>query len=171
MRRVLLILFAASLVCTGFAESEDVIPPAQARATTMAFANKLVEAGKTTEAPNAVPDTTLRSPFVLDESPASAISQEGGGKSPSTGPVAVANRGKLDAIAPQVTPSGTVTIGGVPILLFGKKKLKVGDHLPIIFEAQPYELEISDIQQTSFTLRLNGEEVTRPIKSAIKPKS
>jgi hypothetical protein len=74
------------------------------------------------------------------------------------------DREKLQKIADGITPSGTMQLGDESILLFGQKKFKVGDTLPIIFEGNSYELQISSIERISFTLRLNNEEITRPIK-------
>lgn len=77
---------------------------------------------------------------------------------------------KLQKIANGVIPTGTMKLGDTPILLFGQKKFKVGDTLPIIFEGASYELHITAIERISFTLRLNNEEITRPIKPvATKP--
>ncbi len=86
------------------------------------------------------------------------------------GPVrAAGDRGVLESLADKLAPSGTAVIGGEPILLFGQKKLKVGDRLTITFEGADYDLDIVAIGSTTFTLRLNREEITRPIKPSIKP--
>ncbi len=169
MKSFLLFFLMSSLASVIFAESPDVIPNSRVRAATLEFARKLTVAVGIEPVP-APSEATLKNPFTL-EAPSTVDTSVAGVTAPH-GVVSVAGmpRGKLEAIAPQITPSGTVEIGGSLILLFGKKKLKVGDRLPIIFEGQPYELEISDIQHTSFTLRLSGEEITRPIKSVIKPK-
>jgi hypothetical protein len=88
----------------------------------------------------------------------------------TVGPVAMTDRGLLTAMAGLVTPSGSMRLGDTPILLFGQKKLKVGDVLPIFFQGVMRELVITSIEPTNFTLRLNNEEITRPIKpSANKP--
>jgi len=71
----------------------------------------------------------------------------------------------LTAISEKVTPSGTATLGGEQVLLIRQKKIKKGDRLSISFEGQVYEVEITDIQRTTFSLRLNHTEITRPIKS------
>ena len=84
-------------------------------------------------------------------------------------PAALADRQLLEKLAPLVSPSGSMQLGGESILLFGQKRIKVGDPLPITFDGQPYVLVISAIQGTSFTLRLNGEVTTRPIKPANRP--
>ena len=75
------------------------------------------------------------------------------------------DRQYLEAIAPLITPSGTAVFGGQTLLLFGSKRLKVGDTLPIIYKDKPYELTITAIQDGTFTLRLRAEEITRTIKA------
>jgi len=79
------------------------------------------------------------------------------------------DRGVLESLADKLAPSGTAVIGGEPILLFGQKKLKVGDRLTITFEGADYDLDITAIGRTTYTLRLNREEITRPIKPGKKP--
>jgi hypothetical protein len=71
----------------------------------------------------------------------------------------------LENIAPAINPGGTIILGGEPFLLIGQRRVKIGDTLPITFEGTPYVLVITDIQPTTFTLRLNQAELTRPIKS------
>ncbi len=72
----------------------------------------------------------------------------------------------LETVAPQITPTGTMTLGGIPLLLFGQKKVQMGDKLPILFEGENYTLTISAIEGPNFTLKLGDAELTRPIKSA-----
>jgi len=87
----------------------------------------------------------------------------------SVSPVPVTGLGDHDlltTIAANIAPSGTIKLGDTQILLFGQKKLKVGDSIPIIFQGTTYELQITNIERTSYTLRLNKEEITRPIKSS-----
>lgn len=67
-------------------------------------------------------------------------------------------------IAEKIKPSGMLMMRGEPLLLFREKKLKVGDTLNIAFEGNDYVLVITGIEQTSFTVSLNHEEITRPIK-------
>jgi hypothetical protein len=75
----------------------------------------------------------------------------------------------LAQIAQRVTPSGTFAMGGVRYLQFSKKRLKVGDNLTVTHEGQDYVLELTAIDATNFTLRLNREEITRPIKPGKNP--
>lgn len=73
-------------------------------------------------------------------------------------------RDLLQAIGASLKPSGFIVLGGQPTLLFGQKRVKAGGTLSITFEGSEYTLEIVSINQPNFTLRLNREEFTRPIK-------
>ena len=70
----------------------------------------------------------------------------------------------LQAIATSLKPSGNFVLNGQPTLVFGQKRVKSGGSLTITFEGTEYTLEVTAIERTSFTLRLNREEFTRPIK-------
>lgn len=70
----------------------------------------------------------------------------------------------LTRVAARIPATGTMTIGGDTVLLLGQKRLKVGDSVDISFEGQSYELVISDLQATSFTVRYRGLSVSRPIR-------
>ncbi len=74
------------------------------------------------------------------------------------------DRQTLAKLAPLIQPDGTFTFGNDILLVYGQKRLRVGDTLPLMFEGKPYELVISAISGGTFTLRLNGEEITRSIK-------
>jgi hypothetical protein len=70
----------------------------------------------------------------------------------------------LAAIAASLKPSGYIVLGGSPSISFGQKRVKAGGILTITFEGNQYTLEVVSIDRTNFTLRLNREEFTRPIK-------
>ncbi len=144
---------------TAFADPSSDIPTPQKRSDTVGFAKTLLAPG--VSAVQASDGALLKNPFNPVELPPPVTASN---NVPDVAP-AQNEHLRLEAIAPKVTPSGSVKIGGEAYLLFGQKRLKVGDHLSIIFEGHPYELELSGIQSTSFTLRLNGVEITRPIKS------
>src|SRR6202000_2327519 len=74
------------------------------------------------------------------------------------------DRDLLFALAGKLTPTGTLFAAGEPILLFGQKKMKLGDRLSINFDGSAYEVIITAIERTSFTLKYNNEEYTRPIQ-------
>ena len=69
----------------------------------------------------------------------------------------------LSYIAGRVVPSGTLTLNNEPLLIFGQKKVRVGDRLTVTYEGRDYNLEITNIQRFTFTLRLNRAEITRRI--------
>jgi hypothetical protein len=97
----------------------------------------------------------LKNPFVLsrDSSKGAEAAKQLAG-----------DRQVLDAVGPHIVPSGVVTqVDGSPMLLLGEKKLKVGEYLTITFEGTQYMVELSAISHSSFTLRLNKEEITQPI--------
>ena len=81
---------------------------------------------------------------------------------------ALSERDLLKSMADGITPSGMMQMAGRQVLLFGQKKLKVGDHIPVTYQGTAYELEVIAIDRTSFTLRLKNEEITRPIKAQVK---
>jgi hypothetical protein len=74
------------------------------------------------------------------------------------------DRDLLAALAGSLKPSGFFVLGGQPTLVFGQKRVKAGGALTITFEGAEYVLEVTAITRTTFTLRLNREEFTRPIK-------
>lgn len=73
-------------------------------------------------------------------------------------------RDLLQSIAAGLKPSSYILLGGQPILFFGQKRVKAGGTVTITFEGTEYTLEVSAINHPNFTLRLNREEFTRPIK-------
>lgn len=73
-------------------------------------------------------------------------------------------RDLLQAIAKGLKPSGYIVLGGIPSISFGQKRVKAGGVLTITFEGNQYTLEVTHIDRTNFTLRLNREEFTRTIK-------
>jgi hypothetical protein len=74
------------------------------------------------------------------------------------------NLGLLELIASRINPSGTLILGGEPLLIFGQKRLRVGDRLTVTYDGLDYPLELTAIERTTFTLRLNSDEITRRIQ-------
>jgi hypothetical protein len=81
-----------------------------------------------------------------------------------TGPLSPHDLLQAIATSPSLKPSGYFVIGGQPTLVFGQKRVKAGNSLTITFEGTEYAIEIVSIDRPNFTLRLNREEFTRPIK-------
>lgn len=78
-------------------------------------------------------------------------------------------RSAFASVANAIQPSGVVLLGGQPTLLIRGRRVRVGDSLSATFEGRSYTVTITAITRDSFTLRMNGEELTRPIKSGTKP--
>ena len=70
----------------------------------------------------------------------------------------------LSGITAGLKPTGNFIIGGQQTLIFGQKRVKAGMPMTINFEGIEYTIEITAIDRTSFNLRLNREELSRPIK-------
>lgn len=145
-----------------WAQRADVLPP-QRRAETVNAAEAFVAI----KSPEALPPA-LNNPFAPEaffrvSTPVENV--------PVAAPVVATVRQPtsddelLAQIAPAITPSGTLIMGGRALLLFGQKRVKVGDSLPITFQGEPYTLVITEIMPTSFTLRLNNAQLTRPINA------
>lgn len=89
---------------------------------------------------------------------------------PTPGPVrSVGDRELLNALASKIQPKGTFGLGSQSLLSFGKRNLRVGDRLTVNYDGQDYILELVSFDRTNFTLRLNHEEITRPIKPGKNP--
>ena len=71
----------------------------------------------------------------------------------------------LDKIAAKIVPSGTIFVGGQPMLMFGKKFVKVGSHFVVTYAGSDYDLVLTSIDRTTFTLSLNKVKTTRPIQT------
>lgn len=153
-----------ALLALGAASATaQVVPPAR-RAATIEAAQQLLAAREAT-----LP-TKLTDPFHPENFGGSTEIEPGPGTSGSETPVETPRSGPrsdrelVAAIAGAIKPSGYFIIGGEPTLVFGQKRVKAGDPLTINFEGADYTLTITAIDRTSFTLRLNREEYTRPIK-------
>ncbi len=85
-------------------------------------------------------------------------------RSAPTGPRNARDLLQAIATSPSLKPSGFFVLSGEPTLIFGQKRVKAGGFLTITFEGAEYTLEIVSITTPNFTLRLNREEFTRPIK-------
>jgi hypothetical protein len=164
-------LFTACLLIASTAPSQtavksDILPSAKRQAA-VALANRL----SLVPVPVPVP-RDLKTPFNppgfeqadADEEKAKAAAAAATAAAEPAKPKG--DRDILEIIASKVNPSGTFIMGGEPMLLISKKKFKIGDHLIIAFDGRDYEIEISSIERTSFSLRLNRAEISRPIKPA-----
>ncbi len=70
----------------------------------------------------------------------------------------------LAAIANQLTPSGVMQFGSRVILLFGERRVSVGDFIPVSYQGREYRVQMASASSRSFTLRLNNETFTKRIQ-------
>jgi len=68
----------------------------------------------------------------------------------------------LVELSSRLNPSGTLVLGGKPLLIIGTNRFEVGTRFGVVFNNQDYELELVSIDRTTFTLRYRNEETTRP---------
>ena len=154
----------------GFSQGSDLASP-QKRDDSVARARELLKAPEFEKSaselttPFAPPNFDQPDPEeLLAQQAAAASSLASSGVSRPMGP-----RGVLEMLADRIVPSGILRMGGTSILLFGQKKLKVGDRLTITFDGIDYNLDITQIGSTTFTLRFQGEEIARSIKPGKTP--
>ncbi len=81
-----------------------------------------------------------------------------------SGPAAPSDHEILEAIVSKIKPSGTSVFQGQPILMIGKKFVKTGAHFTVTYKGADYDLELTGIEGSNFTLRYKSEDITRPIQ-------
>ena len=84
-------------------------------------------------------------------------------------PAPLSDRELLQSIVAKVKPSGTIYVGNQPMLMFGKRFVKTGSHFTVTYKGTDYDLELTDIDGSNFTLRYNHVEITRPIQPGKTP--
>lgn len=141
----------------------QVVPPAK-REAALSAARQLLEA-KDATLPDKVANPFSPGTFgsTVPTAPTDGSQTDPAGGTPTQGGQR-SGRDLLAAIADAIPAPNLITFGGRHILVFGQKRVKAGEFLTINFEGKDHNLEISAIDRTSFTLRLNREEYTRPIK-------
>jgi hypothetical protein len=161
-RMLICVLAAGTSMLISFGQ-ESVPSPAK-RQVTLDLAGRLL-------APQSNPAASLPSDLLDPFNPPGfgAVPTSGPGKPGETIRTVSTDREILQNIATRITPSGMVMFGSQPLLLFREKKLKVGENLTITFEGNDYVVVISEINRTSFKIRFNQEEITRPIKPGKVP--
>ncbi len=149
-------VLTCGLCLTGSA-APDVAAPSQ-RMVAVKFAEHVLSPKPVATLPNSFNPFTLAgdrmsSSDVADQEQAAAAKAA----------MLASNRNLLAVLAEKLEPKGTFVVGGEAIILLGQKKLKVGEVYPITFEGAVYELEITAIETTRFSVRYKNEELTRPI--------
>lgn len=159
MKTPLCVILAAVAfpVALRAAPAFDVQPPIK-RAATVELAGKLLSPPSTNDGAG-----TIVNPFTLNGSRAEDAAADQNQAAANRAAIMASNRTLLVALSEQLDPKGTFVLGGESIILLGQKKLKVGERYPITFEGAVYELEITAIETTRFSVRYKNEEITRPI--------
>lgn len=153
-----LTIFSLCFLPLALKAAPSEVSTTQARMTSINLANRLLTSATATE----TPDEIARSnPFVPKREPEPEAPSA---KAPASAPAS--DREILAGIAAGFMPSGTMSIGDTTLLLVGQKRLKVGDVISIVFQGLPYQVQVTGVERTSYTLRLNKEEISRPIKSS-----
>ncbi len=156
-----------------FAQAKGVksdINPTATRAATVEKAQKLARQIEVADlSPKTVSPFNPASFNALDPEEERLAAEAARRVRPVAGPRVASDRDLLMAIATQIKPTGMVNMGGDPILLIGSRKIRVGESISASYEGKPVAVTVTAIDRTSFSLRLNGEEFTRPIKSGTNP--
>ena len=161
--RICLFFVALPAVAFAAAAKADIQPPLKRQAT-VDTAERLA----TRTVPPSV-TASLASPFNppgFDKPDVPEVAQKEVAAIPDAPPPPPGDRDILEALAVQLTPTGTIThFDGNPRLVMGSKRFEVGTRFTVTYNNQDYELELVAIDRTTFTLRYRGEQLTRPIKS------
>lgn len=153
----------ACLVIPSMLSAQDVVNPAK-RQSSIAAAKDLL-AVKETPVPAKDPFNSESFAEARAASTGQTIASSSSGGQ-SAGPAVQgprSGRELLQTIATSLKPR-YMEVGGKPILFFGQKRVNPGGSFTINFEGAEYTLEVVSIDRPNFTLRLNREEFTRPIK-------
>jgi hypothetical protein len=142
---------------------ESDLAPIDVRKKSVDLAQKLAKV----ETPESLADAGLPHPF---NPPGFGVeSRPVVDAAPGVPAKAFGDRELLAALVQKIQPKGTLSLGSNQLLIFGKRNLRAGDRITVSFEGQDYNLELVSFDRTNFTLRLNHEEITRPIKPGKNP--
>ena len=167
-----LIAFLGVMAPYARARIESEIAPAEKRRPAVEQAASVAKQTKAAPLPG-----TINLPFappgfdLTDEEEAAAaaaaarIANQGNGPAP----VLQSDHQILEEIVAKVRPSGSMSVGGRPMLMFGKRFVKTGSHFTVTYKGMDYDLELTQIDGTNFTLRYKSDEITRPIQPGKSP--
>lgn len=166
IRWISLLLLGGAAQVAMAAPRADVPLPVE-RAPVIELARRLAEPPKLDPLPADLPQPFTPPGFDLPDAserrPAAAAPKAGEPPPPAT------DRDVLEKIASRIRPSGLVILKGEPLLVFGQKRLKVGDHLIVTLDKTDYDVEIVAIDSAGYSLRLNHDEITRSLNPGHTP--
>jgi hypothetical protein len=167
-----LVAFVGVIVPTARARVDSEIAPPEKRhlsvdkATALAKQQKAVPLPATLSLPFAPPGFDLTD---AEEAAAAAAAAALANKGNPAIPAPPSDRQLLSEIVSKIRPSGTVDVGGKLLLWIGKSFVKTGAHFTVTYKGADYDLELTQIDTTNFTLRYKSDEITRPIQSGKSP--
>jgi hypothetical protein len=115
-------------------------------------------------APNLEEFTDLKDPFNPPETDLKDLVVDNSIRPKDTGPKLVSDAEVLQTLAASISPTGAVTLGGEPYLLFGEKRLKTGDTYTVTKDGVEFAVTINSIESSRFSLRYNSQVLFRQIK-------
>lgn len=156
-------------------QSASAITPPVTRQATVDIATRLTRQPVPTPLPEEVkspfnpPD--FNQPMPGDPATAPRPAAPGAPQAQPVAPVGpAADRDVLETLSQRIPSQGTIQAPGNRTLLMvgtgpGARRLQVGDVFTVTYNNQDYDLALTAIDRTTFTLRYRNEEITRPIKS------
>jgi hypothetical protein len=171
------LLAAAGLLCLApgaFARVDSEVSSPEKRKVSVERAGALAKPSKVAALPE-----TLDIPFAppnfertdAEEAAAAALEARRNATAGQPTEAIKSDRDILAEVVSKVRPSGSMLLGGNPLLMFGHKFVKTGAHFTVTYKGMDYDLELTQIDGTNFTLRYKNDEITQPIKAEKTPKS
>jgi len=157
-RWIFVLAAAASLVLARADEDGVLIPSKRQEALDK---GKQLLATKEIAAPEADPFYHAELGPKNEKAPLSEIAKPAAGVKKSSEPLT--ERAKLQSVAMGLKPTFFMR-GGEPTLVIGAKKISIGGIMTVTVAGVKYNLEIVAINPPNFTLLLNREQFTRPLK-------
>jgi hypothetical protein len=150
------------------ARVESEIAPPDKRRVSLEKAVQIAKMGKPDPLPAALILPFAPPGFDLtdaEEAAAAAAAALLANKGNPAAPAPPTDRQLFEEIANKIRPSGTSVFNGKPLLMIGNKFVKTGSHFTVTYKGNDYDLELTQIDGSNFTLRYKSEEITRPIKT------
>lgn len=79
-------------------------------------------------------------------------------------PVGLSGPELLSQLAGKIPSTGTLVFGGNALLLIGPKRVKIGEMIVVNHDGKDYQLTLTAVTSTTFTVKLGDELSTRPVR-------
>jgi hypothetical protein len=169
---LVLLLAGLALVPAAFARVESEVGTIDKRRAAVEKASLYAKRVKPAPLPATLPLPFAPVNFDLTDAEEAAAAAAALRQANPSGPApAESDHELLAEIVQKVRPSGTSSFRGQPLLMFGSRFVRIGAHFVVTYKGTDYDLELSKIEGTNFTLRYKSDEITRPIQAAQPAKS